>query len=566
MAFDITALKPSWLDGYERRSLFADLLAGLILSVLLVPQAMAYAQLAGLPPETGLYAALAPPLLYLLFGTSPYVSLGPVALVSLLVAEATGNGDIAPLDGAMIIAIEAGIILCLLGLFRLGRLVNFVSEPALLGFTAAAALLIATSQLPPLLGLDVARSGNLIGTATALLPVLGDTVVAALLIGGGALVLLLLADRHAAAGLWKAGIRPPWRQAIVKSVPLVIIIGAALAVQFAAPDVATVQKTEGGLPALTLPPIEPAIWLRLLPSAAVVAIIAFVIGTAVAKSLAGKERRSLDTSREALAIGAANIGAGLTGGYAVGVSLSRSALVCDSGARSPLASMVAALVVLTVLLFFADALSYLPQTALAALVISAVFGLVKTREIAAIWRYSKVEGAVFLATLLATLLLGVQWGLAVGALLGIAAFLWFSSVPRVTRVGSMDDGDSFRSIDREEVEVDTMPVLVVRIDRSIYFGNASYCENRILEEVARHPEATCLILDMRAVNTIDASGIAMLERLLDNLDAKDLSINFAAIHEPIWEALQANGQARLRSFYRTVAEAVEECGGRSETG
>lgn len=565
MTLDANALKPAWLDGYQRRDLLPDILAGLILSILLVPQAMAYAQLAGLPAETGLYAALVPPLLYLLFGTSPYVSLGPVALVSLLVAEATGNGDIDALQGAMIIAIQAGVILCLLGALRLGRLVNFVSEPALLGFTAAAAVLIATSQLPALLGLDVARSGTLIGTGETLIPALGDTVVATLFVGGGALALLLLTDRYAAAGLWKIGVRPPWRQAIVKSVPLAIIIGAAIVVQYAAPGVATVQPTAGGLPDLALPPLDPAIWLRLLPSSAVVAIIAFVIGTAVAKSLAGRERRSINTSREAFAIGAANIGAGLTGGYAVGVSLSRSALVSESGAKSPLASIVAALVVLAVLLFFADTLSYLPETALAALVISAVFGLVKVREIAALWRYDKIEAAIFVATLTATLLLGVQWGLAVGALLGIAGFLWFSSVPRITRIGSIDDGDSFRSIDREEVETDTLPVLVVRIDRSIYFGNASYCEDAILEQVAEHPEANCLILDMRAVNAVDASGMAMLRRLLANLDSKELSVNFAAIHKPIFEALQNNDLARSRNFYRTVREAVEKRGETSES-
>ncbi|MEM8695325.1 MAG: SulP family inorganic anion transporter [Pseudomonadota bacterium] len=305
MTFDPKALAPTWIEGYNVRRIFADLLAGLILSVLLLPQAMAYAQLAGLPPETGLYAALAPPLLYLVFGTSPYVSLGPVALVSLLIAEATGSGDIDALQGAMIIAIEAGVILCLLGILRLGRLVNFVSEPALLGFTAAAAVLIATSQLPSLLGLDVARSGNLVGTASVILPALGDTMLATLLIGGGALALLLIADRYAAAGLWKIGIRPPWRQAIVKSVPLVVIVAVAAVVQFAAPDVSTVPRTEGGLPDLALSPLDPAIWLRLLPSSAVVAIIAFVVGTAVAKSLAGQERRSLNTSREAFAIGAA---------------------------------------------------------------------------------------------------------------------------------------------------------------------------------------------------------------------------------------------------------------------
>lgn len=550
---------PHWIGGYGRTRLGSDLLAGVILSVLLVPQAVAYAQLAGLPPETGLYAAIAPPLLYLLFGSSPYVSMGPVALASLLVGEAIAGSGMPAGQAAAIIAIETGLMLALLGLLRLGRLVNFVSEPALLGFTAAAAVLIAASQLPALLGLDVGRNGNLVESAAAIGPALGEINGATLAVGGGALALLILADRYAAAGLWKLGLHPPWRQAIVKSTPLLLLVGAAL-IAVAGADIETVGRTSAGLPWLALPAAGARAWLALLPSSAVVALIVFVVGVAVAKALAGRERQALDTSREALAIGVANIGAGLTGGYAAGVSLSRSALIHETGGRSPLAAAIAALIVLGVAVFLSGALAWLPDTALAALVIAAVFGLVKTREIRSIWVHSKVEFAVFLAAFAATLVFGVQWGLAIGAGLGLFAYLWFSSVPRITRVGTVEGSDwAFRSIDRDEVEVDTLPVLVVRIDRSLYFGNAAFCEDRILHFIARQPEASCLVLDMRAVNTIDASGVAMIERLLDNLDDKQLSVDFAATHQPVYEALQRNPSARSREFFTTVADGVARC-------
>ncbi|MGF1550597.1 MAG: SulP family inorganic anion transporter [Sphingomonadaceae bacterium] len=556
---------PHWLKGYDASAFPADLLAGFILAILLVPQAMAYALLAGLPPSAGLYAAIAPPLIYMVFGTSAYVSMGPVALASLLVADALGGTDLPRGEAAAIIALETGAMLALLGLFRLGRLVNFVSEPAMLGFTAAAAVLIAASQLPPLLGLDVERNGDLIAAARGIIPALERTNVAALAIGGTALALLVVANRYAAAGLWKLGVHPPWRQALVKSVPLLVIVGAAVAAAAGGYRVATVGEASAGLPGFSLPPFALGPWLALLPSSAVVAVIVFVIGAAVAKSLAGRERRALDTSREALAIGAANIGAGLTGGYAVGVSLSRSALVYESGARSPIASGTAALIVLAVVAFLSPALAYLPETALAALVISAVFGLVKTRQIAAIRKQSKAEFSVFLVTLAATLAFGVKWGLALGALLGLAVYLWVSSVPRVTRVGSLDEnGDAFRSVERDGVEPDTLPVLVVRIDRSIYFGNAAYCEDRILSFLARHPDASCLVLDMRAVNSIDASGVAMLQRLIDTLGEKKLTVDFAATHQPVHEALQRNHVIRTREFFTTVPEGVESCRERAD--
>ncbi len=534
-------------------------MAGIVLSILLVPQAMAYAQLAGLPPQMGLFAALTPPLLYLFFGTSPFVSVGPVALVSLVIGEAVGNSGLAPETGAAIVAIEAGILLLLLGGFGLGRLVNFISEPVLLGFTAAAAVLIAASQLPTLLGIDAARAGDLPTALGALWADSSELRPTTALIGAVALIALLLANRYAAPLLWKIGVKPPFRLALAKSLPLLVIVAAGWAAITVPAEVPMVEPIDGGLPGLFTSFVTPAEWLGLLPSALAVAIIIFVTATAVAKTLAGEDRSKLDTSREAVALGAANVSAALTGGYAVGASLSRSALVRDSGGRTPLATVIASLAIVAVLFFLAPLLSYLPRTALAALVISAVFGLVNLREMRAVWRHDSMEGAIILAAFVATLAFGVRLGLAVGALLGLAHFLWFSSVPRVTRIGSDDGGTTFRSLEHDDVELTTLPALVVRIDRSIYFANAAFIEEELFRRLSRHEDITGLVLDMSAVNDIDASGVAMLRRTVQRLKSQGIMLHFAAVHEPIRESLEAL-DGSVCQFHRTVAHAVEGCG------
>ncbi len=547
-----------WLKTYAPSCLVNDGVAGLILSILLVPQAMAYAQLAGLPPQMGLYAAMTPPLLYALFGTSCFVSVGPVALVSLIVAEASGIAGGDPASVVAIIAIQAGILLLLVGALGLGRLVNFVSEPALLGFTAAAAFLIAASQLPTLLGLDTERAGNLPAALGALWQGLPETSTPTALIGGGALVALLIINKFAAPLLWKLGVHPPWRQAIAKSLPLIVIVMAAYLATGYESAVPSVQTFEPGLPGL--PSIGTLdLWLTLFPSSAAVAIIVFVTATAVAKSLAGSDRSDLDTSREAVALGMGNVVAAISGGYAVGASLSRSALVEESGARSPLASVVGAMVVLATMLFLSPLLGYLPRTALAALVISAVFGLIKLGDIRAIWQHDRLEGYIVAIAFLATVLLGVRLGLAIGAGISIAHFLWFSSVPRVTRIGSDDGGASFRSIDRDDVEIITLPVLGIRIDRSIYFGNAEYVEEEIFKLVGKHEDVECLVLDMRSVNGVDASGVAMLRRLVERLERADMKVHFAETHAPVIEKLKALDPA-VCHFHRTVGDAVGSCG------
>ena len=553
------ALIPVWsrLKPDGGGALLKDVIAGTILSILLVPQAMAYAQLAGLPPETGLFAALLPPIIYWLYGSSAFVSLGPVALVSLIVGEAAANG-VDPGVAVVIIAIEAGLLLVAIGALNLGRLVNFVSEPALLGFTAAAAVLIAFSQLPTLLGIDAERAGDLPSAAQALWAGLPETSWPTTIIGVAALVALLFFNKFAAPALWKIGLHPPWRQAVAKSLPLAVIVAAGIAaVQFGG-EVARVEPVSGGLPSLPWPLGSMQDWLQLLPSAVAVAVIVFVTAVAVAKSLAGTDRSHLDSNREAVALGLGNVAAALTGGYAIGASLSRSALVEESGGASPMSSAVASAIVLLTLLLLAPILAYLPTTALAALVISAVFGLIKLRDMRNVWNHDRLEGWIIAVCFVATLAFGVRLGLAIGAGVSLAHFLWFSSVPRVTRIGTDDHGVSFRSIDREEVEL-TLPVLAVRIDRSLYFGNAEFVEEEVFKLLGRHEKVECMVFDMRSVNGVDASGVEMLKRLTQRLHERGVATHFAELHAPVKDSL-CSLDATICRYHRTVRQAVEDCG------
>lgn len=549
----------SRLSRYSGRAALSDGIAGTILAILLIPQVMAYAQLAGLPPETGLFAALLPPVLYLFFGTSPFVSVGPVALISLVIAEAASGAGVDPMQAAAIIAIQSGAMLALLGALGMGRLVNFVSEPVLLGFTAAVAILIFASQLPTLVGTDPERAGNLYAAVSEFLKVLPEWQPVTAAIGVVTVVLLFALNRYAAPLAWKAGIRPPWRQAIAKSLPLLVIIGTAIVAANISTPVARVTAPPSGLPSFTLPTLDPSLWLSLLPSGIAVAVVTFVTATAVAKSLAGSDRSTLDTSREALALGLGNIGAALSGGYAVGASLSRSALVEDSGGKTPLATVFAGVLVLATIVFLAPLLGYLPKTALAALVISAVFGLVKLREMKAVWKHDRIEGLIIAIAFAATLAFGVELGLLVGAGAAAAHHLWFSSLPRVIRVGTDDDGRSFRSIERDAIEPSEDAALVVRIDRSIYFANSAYIEDEVFRCVGQHDGVECLVIDMRAVNTVDASGIGMLGRMMQRLHEQGIETRFAATHRPVFDQLDALNSNQC-TFHRTVAEALEECG------
>lgn len=557
-----------WLRTYAAADLPGDLLAGLIVAVLLVPQAMAYAQLADLPPRVGLYAALVPPLAYALLGSSRFLAVGPVALVSLMVGEsaprvAAAHG-FAPAEAALALAAVAGLAMAVMGLLRLGFLVEFISQPVLTGFAAAAALLIVASQLQHLLGVDAPRGENFSATLAGVLRSLPRAGSITLAVGLGCLAVLALARGPLGRRLRAAGLPARRRHLVVRGVPLAVLAAAALAAWALSLDrrgLATVGAVGGGLPRPALPPLDPALWADLTSSALAIALVAFVTATAVSRSLGGRRRQRVEPSQELVGLGAANLAAAVTGGYPVGGSISRSVVAFETGAKTPLAGLVAAAVVAASLLLLGPLLAWLPRAALAALIVVAVLGLIDLRAIRRTWGFSRSDAAAMAVTFVVTLGFGVEWGIAVGAATGLLLLLWRSSRPRIAVVGRLSEEDRyFRSVDRDEVDDEVSPVLVLRLDRSLIFANTRHFEDRVLGEVADHRDARALLLDLGSVNEIDLSGLETLHRLVDDLGAAGVPVAVAHVKEPVFELLESGGLCerigRERIFVSTH-EAVE---------
>lgn len=554
-----------WLTSYRMENLPHDIAAGLFVAVLLVPQAMAYAALADLPPRVGLYATLAPALFYAVFGASRYLSIGPVALVSLLVADSLGQATalhaIEPTAAAMTLATMVGVLLALMGVLRLGFIINFISDAVILGFTSAAALLIALSQLRHLLGLDVERGGNFFTTLMQIgqhWQVINPTTSA---IGVTALFFLLIIDNFFPKWLTVLGLTERWRLVITKAAPLALMATSTLVVwELALQDeVAIVGDIGGGLPPIALPPFSMDLWITLLPGGLVVSLVIFTTGMAVAQSLAGRRRQALLPNREAFALGAANVAVAFTSGYPVGASLSRSALNFDVGAHTPAASLVTAFLLALTVVYLGPLFYYLPKALLAALVISAVIGLFKISAMGRVWAYSVAEGMTLTLPFAAVLLFGVQWGLLVGAGSAIALYLWRTSRPRITLQGRLKGTEEFRSVERASVKPEVSSVLILRIDQDIYFASAGYCEQRVLSEVATHPEIRYLLLDLRSVNTIDHSGFEMLKRLRANLKDAGVIMAFAEIKRPLLDDFQRIGlldRLQEKTIFETTHEAL----------
>lgn len=558
------------LRGYGKEDLGRDLVAGLFVAVLLVPQAMAYALLAGLPPAVGLHAAMAPAVLYALFGTSRYLSVGPVALVSLLTAEAlekaAGRGVPAP-EIALTLAAMVGALLVVLGLLRFGFLVRFISEPVLTGFAAGAALLIAASQLPNLLGIDGDRGASLWRWASGLVDRLPEADPATLWLGGGALVLLVVAGRAVAPALERLGVRESLRPLLANAAPLLVVVAGAGLVAALELSVATAGEIAGGLPTLTVPSVDLPLLRALLPSAAAIALVSFVTSMAVARTLE-QGAGAVEPNHELVALGAAGLAAAVTGGYPVGGSISRSAVAAGVGTKTPLASAFAAICVLATALLAGPLLAYLPKAVLAAIILTAVVGLVDVAAIRRTWRGTPLDGVARVVTFLAVLLFGVAVGIAVGAGAGIVFYLWQTSRPRVVVEGQVDDSEQFRSIDRDDVasEPDGRRVVVIRIDQDLYFANTEHFENEVLASVAARERAAYVLLDLRGVNEIDASALEALRRLDRALGKAGVDLCLAAAKRQVAERLEEDGLfAELgdERIFLTTHDAVEELGRRA---
>jgi len=520
-------------------------MAGLIVAIMLVPQGMAYALLAGLPPEVGLYASIVPLVFYGLLGSSRALAVGPVAIVSLMVAttlgEITEAGGAGYVAGAVLLAFLSGAILLAMGLARLGFLVNFLSHPVISGFSSAAALVIGFSQLKHLLGFNIPRSHLITETiAHAAMHIRQLNLVTAG-IAVVSLVLLLVFRSRVAGWAKSAGFSAAVADAVAKTGPLAAVLISTVAVWLLALDqtagVKIVANIPAGLPPLTMPGLDLALIQQLLPAAALISVVGFLESVSVAKSLASKRRQKIDADQELIALGAANIGAALTGGYPVTGGFSRSLVNFTAGAVTPMASIITAgLIALTVLLF-TPLLYFLPKATLAAIIILAVANLIDFKTLREAWIYNKADAASLIATFFAVLTLGIEMGILAGAGLSIVLYLWRTSRPHMAEVGRVGETEHFRNVLRHEVQTDPK-ILAVRVDESLYFANTAQLEDALLSRVAERPEIDHLVLIMSAVNFIDASALETLETLIERLRDSGVVLHMAEVKGPVMDRLE----------------------------
>lgn len=537
-----------WLPTYQRSWLASDGLAGLIVAIMLVPQGMAYALLAGLPPEVGLYASIVPLILYGIFGSSRTLAVGPVAIVSLMVASVLGDlveaGVVDYMAGALLLSFLSGAMLLAMGLARLGFLVNFLSHPVISGFSSAAALVIGISQLKHLLGFEIPRSHYITETISHAMNHISQMNLVTFAIAVGSLVILLFWRSGLPNLLTKANVPQGLVNSISKTGPLVAVTMSALSVWIfglhGASGVKIVGNVPSGLPPLTVPVFSLDIVYELLPAAFLISVVGFLESVSVAKTLASKRRQKVNADQELVALGAANIGAAFTGGYPVTGGFSRSLVNFTAGAVTPLASIVTALLVAVSILFLTPFLFFLPKATLAAIIMVAVSSLIDFKALKNAWNYNKADAASLIATFVAVLTLGVELGIVAGAVLSIALYLWRTSRPHVAVVGRVGKTEHFRNVLRHEVQ--TYPtILAVRVDESLYFANAAFLEGHLLADVADHPDVKHLILIMSAVNFIDGSALESLENLIERLQDAGVTLHLAEVKGPVMDDLKKVG-------------------------
>ena len=560
-----------WLPQYRRTQLVGDLTAGIIVASLLVPQSMAYALLAGLPPQVGLYASIAPPILYGFLGSSRVLAVGPVAVDSLMVGAAIAplaTPDTSQYLGlALTIALVVGLLDLALGLLRLGFLVNFLSRSVISGFMAGAAVIIALSQVKHLLGLPIPNRESVLQLLPLLVTHLGQINPITLGLGLASAGILLYFNGPLGRQLQRRGWGPQSILSITKAAPLLVVILGTLLVSGLHLDqtagVRVVGEIPAGLPPLTLPQLDLTTLPALLPVCLAIALVGYMEGFAGGQALASKRRERVDPNQELIALGIANLGAALGGGYPVTGGVSRSVVNFSAGANTGLASMITGLLVALTVVFLTPLFYFLPQTCLAAIIITAVYKLIDLGHLQRLWAYDRADALAWLVTFATVMALGVQQGVIWGGLLALGLHLWRTSHPHIAIVGRLGQSEHFRNVQRHPVT--TSPeVLAVRLDESLYFANAKYLETFLNQAIADQLAVKKILLVCSAINLIDASALEILEGLV--ADLKDLGIGFylSEVKGPVMDRLVQIGFIDFLGadhLFLTTDQAMRELGG-----
>ena len=532
-----------WGAEYSRRTLASDLTAAAIVTIMLIPQSLAYALLVGLPAQVGLYASMAPLVLYAVFGTSRALAVGPVAVASLMTAAAAGQvaaqGTPEYLGAAIALAMVAGLMLVAMGALRLGFLANFLSHPVISGFITAAAVQIAAGQVAPLLGIR-AHGENLLDLLISLAPNLVKTNPYTAAIGLASLAFLLWVRRGLKPLLLRVGLGERPADFLAKMGPamaIVVTIAAVWSLRLDARGVGILGAVPQNLPELALPPFNPALWTTIIGPALLICIVGYVESISVALTLAAKRRQRVDPDQELIALGASNIGAAVSGGFPVTGALSRSVVNFEAGAQTPAAGAFTAVGVALATLFLTPLLFFLPKAVLGAIIIVAVLSLVDLGALKRTWNYSRADFAAMAATILVTWAEGVEAGLVVGVALSIFLHLYATSRPHVAVVGQIPGTAHFRNVTRHTVVTDP-GILSLRVDESLYFPNARFLEDLINGAVAANPAIRHVILECPAVNTIDASALESLEAINRRLKDGGITLHLSEVKGPIMDRLK----------------------------
>jgi SulP family sulfate permease len=541
------------LKGYTASALQADLSAGLTVAVMLIPQAMAYALLAGLPPVIGLYSATAPLIVYALFASSRQLAVGPVAIVSLLslsgvsqLAE-VGSGDF--IAYSILLALLVGVIQTLLGLVRAGVIVNFLSHSVISGFTSAAALIIGLSQLRHLFGLRLPSAHSTLEQLWLIVSNLDSTHLSTLVIGVASIALLVAARR------------------VSKRFPapiLVVAAGAALVYGLGLHNagVSIVGDIPRGLPRLSLPPVDLAVVLRLLPVALTIALVGFMESFAVAQSIASREKYKLSANQELIALGIANLASALFGGYAVTGGFSRTAVNYQAGAKTQLAALVTVLVLIITLLFLTPLFYYLPNAVLAAIVLVAVSSLIDWRYPRALFRIKPIDGWTAVVTFAATLLLDVELGILVGVIFSLAVFIWRSAHPHIAELGYLAEQGIYRNVRRYPQAQRYQDIAILRVDAALYFANMAYLERYLNTLIAEREGLKQIVLDFSAINDIDAVALETLEALMHAYAHQGIRVLVCGMKGPVRDVVYRAGWFDTFAdslSYNTVEQALAAC-------
>lgn len=542
-----------WLSKYSISDAKGDLSAGLTVGVMLIPQGMAYAMIAGLPPIYGLYASTIPIIIYSIFGTSRQLAVGPVAMVSLLTAASVGlladGGTELYIQLAITLALMVGVIQFALGVAKLGFLVNFLSHPVISGFTSAAALIIGLSQLKHLLGVDIPRSHHVHEIILNAIKQADSIHWITLGIGIGGIILI--------KGVKKINKAIPG--------PLLAVLFGILAVYFAGlheQGVKIVGEVPSGLPSFGLPSFDMGMLQSLLPAALAISLVSFMESIAVAKAIQAKHKDyKVVPNQELIALGSANIGGAFFQSFPVTGGFSRTAVNDQAGARTGMAGIFAAILIILTLLFFTEYFFYLPQAILASVIMVAVFGLIDIAEAKHLWQANKTDFAMLLITFLATLTLGIELGIGTGVLLSLAAIIYKTSKPHVAVLGNVPNTSVYRNIDRYTDVIEREDTLIIRFDAQLYFANSNYFKEtieRLVEEKGSNLKH--IIISAESINSLDSSALHAIEDVIEEQNDAGRQIYFAGVKGPVRDAMKLGHlEEKITSdnFFLDVKHAVD---------